>query len=290
MTGFARAEGALFGTSWAWELRSVNGKSLDVRLRTPPGFEAVEAKVRPLVQGRFARGTINATLTLQASTRVTEARINEPVLAAVIEAARLIATRIEAGAPSVDGLLALKGVIEIVEAEPSAEQRTALDAAILASFETALDALAAARLSEGAAIGAVLGGRVDEIARLTGLAEACPARTPDAIRARLTEQVRVLLEGANGLDPDRLHQEAVMLAAKADVREELDRLMAHVAQARRLLTEGGPVGRKLDFLAQEFGREANTLCAKANDVSLTQIGLDLKHVIDQFREQVQNLE
>jgi uncharacterized protein (TIGR00255 family) len=153
-----------------------------------------------------------------------------------------------------------------------------------------LAGLAAARASEGVAIAAVLNGRVDEIARLTDAAEACPARQPEAIRARLAEQVKALLDASSSFDADRLHQEAVMLAAKADVREELDRLKAHVEQARRLLKEGGPVGRKLDFLAQEFGREANTLCSKANDVSLTNIGLELKHVIDQFREQIQNLE
>jgi uncharacterized protein (TIGR00255 family) len=290
MTGFARAEGLAFETNWAWELRSVNGKSLDLRLRTPPGFDAIEAKVRPLVQARFARGTITASLSLSTAARTAEARVNEPVLAAVIEAARVISTRIDARAPSLDGLLAIKGVIEIVEAEQSPAQREALQGAILASFEEALAGLAAARASEGVAIAAVLNGRVDEIARLTEAAEACPARQPEAIRARLAEQIKALLDASAGLDPDRLHQEAVMLAAKADVREELDRLKAHVDQARRLLTEGGPVGRKLDFLAQEFGREANTLCSKANDVSLTNIGLELKHAIDQFREQVQNLE
>ena len=290
MTGFARAEGAANEASWAWELRSVNGKSLDLRLRTPPGFDALEAGVRAAVQARFARGTIHASLTLNGGTRAVAARVNEEVLAAVLTAAKGIAARIDAAPPSLDGVLALKGVIEIVEAEPEEGARQALADAIFATFSTALDGLATARASEGAALGTVLAARLDEIERLTAAARDCPTRRPEAIRARLAEQIRALLDGAATLDSDRLHQEAVLLATKADIAEELDRLVAHVDQARRLLAEGGPVGRKLDFLAQEFSREANTLCAKANDIALTRIGLELKGVVDQLREQVANLE
>ena len=294
MTGFARAEGAAnsatSSVSWVWELRSVNGKSLDLRMRTPPGFDALEANARTLVQGRFARGSIQASLTLTSSARAVEARVNEQVLAAVLAAAKTIAARVDAAPPTLDGLLALKGVIEIVEAEPEEGARQALLDAIFATFQEALDGLATARASEGAALGTILATRIDEIERLTDAARANPARRPEAIRARLAEQIRTVLDAAATLDSDRLHQEAVMLATKADIAEELDRLTAHVAQARRLLADGGPVGRKLDFLAQEFGRESNTLCAKANDISLTQIGLELKGVVDQLREQVANLE
>lgn len=290
MTGFARADGATDALAWTWELRSVNGKSLDLRLRLPPGLDTVEQQCRALAQSRIARGTIHASLAVARTGATSEVRINEPVLAAVIEAARLVAARIDAQKPTLDGLLAMKGVIEIVEAEESEEARTRTAAMLVEGFARALDALVAARAGEGAATGAMLAARVDEIARLTRLAETSPVRTPDAIRARLAEQVKALVAGGNGLDPDRLHQEAVLLATKADIREEIDRLAAHVAAARKLLAEGGPVGRKLDFLAQEFSREANTLCAKSNDVGLTATGLDLKHAVDQFREQVQNLE
>jgi uncharacterized protein (TIGR00255 family) len=212
------------------------------------------------------------------------------VLAAVLETFRSIAKRVDAQPPSLDGILGLKGVIEIVEAEENEQERREAEQAAVKGFEQALAELVAARRREGAALARVLMERVDEIAKLTAAAEASPARKPEAIRARLAEQLRALFDTGEKLDPDRLHQEAMMLAAKADVREEIDRLAAHVEAARELIGKGGAVGRKLDFLAQEFNREANTLCAKANDVTLTTIGLDLKAAVDQFREQVQNLE
>jgi uncharacterized protein (TIGR00255 family) len=203
---------------------------------------------------------------------------------------REFGTKVTASPPSLDGLLALKGVIEVTDAEENEAERRTAEAAVIAGFAVALGSLAEMRRGEGAALGRVLGARLDEIATLVERAEHAPGRQPEAIRARLAEQIAALLEQSERFDADRLHQEAIMIATRADVREELDRLTAHVAQARRLIAEGGPIGRRLDFLAQEFNREANTLCAKANDVELTNIGLGLKAAVEQFREQVQNVE
>jgi uncharacterized protein (TIGR00255 family) len=203
---------------------------------------------------------------------------------------RQFGTKIAATPPSLDGLLALKGVIEITEAEENENERRAAEAAVIAGLAEAIGALAETRRSEGAALGRILAARLDEIAALVERAEHAPGRRPEAIRARLADQIAVLLAQSERFDADRLHQEAIMIATKADVREELDRLVAHIEQARRLIKDGGPIGRRLDFLAQEFNREANTLCAKANDVELTNIGLELKAAVEQFREQVQNVE
>ncbi len=212
------------------------------------------------------------------------------VLDAVVAAARQLASRIEASPPSLDGLLALKGVMEVAEAEEGEEERRNAEAVVTAGFAEAVGALAAMRRHEGAALGHVLATRLSEIAALAQRAERVPGRRPEAIRVRLAEQVATLLAQSERFDADRLHQEAIMIATKADVREELDRLAAHVAQAQTLIGQGGPIGRRLDFLAQELNREANTLCAKANDVELTNIGLELKAAVEQFREQVQNVE
>jgi uncharacterized protein (TIGR00255 family) len=290
MTGFARADGSNDACRWTWELRSVNGKALDIRLRLPPGFEHVEAPAREKLGGALARGNVQASLTTQDQPRAARIRINEAVLAEVVAAMRRLGETIPLQPPTVDGLLAIRGVVETAEIVETDEERLALAAAILADLDVALAALVTARQTEGKAIGAVLGARLDEIGKLVAAAEASPARTPEAIRARLAEQVAALLDASQRLDEDRLHQEAALLATRADIREELDRLTAHIAAARGLLGETAPVGRRLDFLAQEFNREVNTLCAKANDRSLTAIGLDLKAVVDQFREQIQNVE
>jgi uncharacterized protein (TIGR00255 family) len=290
MTGFARTHGVSGTYAWAWEIKSVNGKGLDLRLRLPPGWDAIESAVRAKTAGRLARGNVSATLEVRREGAPPTVRINEPVLNAVLAAIREVATRADAARPSLDGILGLKGVMEIAEAEENPDERGGAEAAVLAGFEQALSALIKERQREGQALGAVLSERVDAIAKLAAAAEANPARKPEAIRVRLAEQVKALLATGEKFDPDRLHQEAMLLAARADVREELDRLAAHVAAARTLLSEGGAAGRRLDFLAQEFNREANTLCAKASDVSLTAIGLELKAAVDQFREQVQNLE
>jgi uncharacterized protein (TIGR00255 family) len=290
MTGFARADGSNDACRWTWELRSVNGKALDIRLRLPPGFEHVEGPAREKLGGALARGNVQASLTTQDQPRAARIRINEAVLAEVVAAMRRLGETIPLQPPTVDGLLAIRGVVETAEIVETDEERLALAAAILADLDVALAALVTARQNEGKAIGAVLGARLDEIGKLVAAAEASPARTPEVIRARLAEQVAALLDASQRLDEDRLHQEAALLATRADIREELDRLTAHIAAARGLLGETAPVGRRLDFLAQEFNREVNTLCAKANDRSLTAIGLDLKAVVDQFREQIQNVE
>jgi uncharacterized protein (TIGR00255 family) len=290
MTGFARGHGVSGPYGWAWEIKSVNGKGLDLRLRLPPGWDAIESAIRARAAETLARGSIQAALTVERTGAAASVRVNTDVLEAVLAAARQIARRIEASPPTLDGLLGLKGVIEIGEAEESEDERRGAEAAITAGFGEAIAALAAMRQHEGAALGRVLDARLGEIDDLTDRAERVPGRRPEAIRARLAEQVGALLAQSDRFDPDRLHQEAILIATKADIREELDRLAAHVAQARLLMVQGGPIGRRLDFLAQELSREANTLCAKANDVELTNIGLELKAAVEQFREQVQNVE
>jgi uncharacterized protein (TIGR00255 family) len=290
MTGFARADGSANGTRWTWEIRSVNGKGLDIRLRLPAGFERLDPPARERCAGQLTRGNIQSTLTIVSDASAARIRINEEVLGEVLAAMQKIGGRIDVQPPTLDGILAIRGVVEAADNELDEATRAALDEEILKSFDRTLADLVVMRAREGQAIGNVLGARLSEIARLVRAAEASPARRPEAIRARLAEQVAALLDAAPALDPDRLHQEAVLLATKADIREEIDRLDAHVVAATEMLAEGGPVGRRLDFLAQEFGRETNTLCAKANDRTLTAIGLELKAVVDQLREQIQNLE
>lgn len=290
MTGFARAAGAGRGYRWTWELRSVNGKGLDIRLRLPPSFEHLDQPARERLGKALQRGNLQVGLSLQRETAASALRVNEELLRQVMDLVRRVGSEIDAAPPTLDGLLSIRGILETVDAEDDPAVAEALAADLLVDLDTALVELVAARDREGAAIGAVLSARMDEIERLTAAAEASPARTVEAIKKKLADQVAALLDASPALDPDRLHQEAALLATRADIREELDRLTAHVAAARALLAEGGPVGRKLDFLAQEFNRETNTLCAKANDRSLTAIGLDLKAAVDQLREQVQNLE
>jgi uncharacterized protein (TIGR00255 family) len=290
MTGFARADGVAGAYTWTWELKSVNAKGLELRLRLPPGWDSVEVPARGRASEVLIRGTVYANLSVNRAGIPPVVRVNESVLAAVLATIGDVAHRIDAAPPSLDGILALKGVIEVSEADESEEARGAAEGAILAGFGDALAGLSDMRRREGEALGRVLSARLDELAVLAQQAEAAPGRRPEAIKARLAEQVAVLLDASDRFDADRLHQEAILIASKADIREELDRLSAHVAQARRLVETGGSVGRRLDFLAQELNREANTLCAKSNDVELTNIGLELKAVVEQFREQVQNLE
>jgi len=296
MTGFARGHGAVAGGdgvaeyAWAWEIKSVNGKGLDLRLRLPPGWDEVESAVRAKVATALSRGTVHATLTVERQGKSPIVRVNEGVLAAVLAGMKALSERLDAERPRLDGILGIKGVVEVIDAEDAEDERRAAQAAVVAGFAAVLDMLAETRRREGEALARVLSARLDEIATLVARAEAAAARRPDAVKERIAEQVAALLQASDRLDPDRLHQEAVLIAARADVREELDRLAAHVAQAQTMVREGGPVGRRLDFLSQEFNRESNTLCAKANDLELTHIGLELKNVVEQFREQVQNLE
>jgi uncharacterized protein (TIGR00255 family) len=290
MTGFARGHGAAGTYGWSWELKSVNSKGLDVKLRLPPGWDAIEAPVRAKASEALSRGSVFANLTVSRQNAAPAVRVNEPVLAAVLATLKGLSGKVDAAPPTLDGILALKGVIEVSEAEENEEERAAAESAIVTGFVQALKGLAEMRRSEGDALGKILIGRLSEIAELTARAEATPGRKPEAIKARLNEKIAELLDGSQRFDADRLHQEAILLASKADIREELDRLTAHVEQGKKLISAGGPIGRKLDFLAQELNRESNTLCSKANDLELTNIGLDLKAVVEQFREQVQNLE
>ncbi|MEX0751939.1 MAG: YicC/YloC family endoribonuclease [Xanthobacteraceae bacterium] len=290
MTGFARGHGVSGAYAWAWELKSVNAKGLELRLRLPPGWESIEGPVRARAAEILARGTVHGTLTVSRQGVAPVVRINEDVLTAVLATLRDLAGRIEAAPPRLDGILAVRGVVEVLDQDEREEERRAAEAVAVAGFGDALAALADMRRQEGETLGRLFAARLDEIAALVARAEAAPGRRPEAIKARLSDQIAALLAASDRFDADRLHQEAVLIATKADIREELDRLASHVGQARGLLRQGGAVGRRLDFLAQELHRESNTLCAKANDVDLTNIGLELKSVVDQFREQVQNLE
>ncbi len=290
MTGFARGHGVAGAYAWSWEIKSVNAKGLDIRFRLPPGWDAVEVAARARATQALSRGTVYCNLTVARQGVPPTVKVNEPVLNAVIATLNQLTGRIDAAAPTLDGILALKGVIEVTEEDEREDEHRAAEAAILKGFDKALVDLDAMRKHEGDTLGQLLTTRLDEIAAFTAQAEAAPGRKPEAIKARLAAQVAALIDASQRFDSDRLYQEAIMLATKADIREELDRLVSHVAQVRKLLAEGGPAGRRLDFLAQELNRESNTLTAKANDVELTNIGLQLKSVVEQFREQVQNLE
>lgn len=288
MTGFARQTGVTDLQNWVWELKSVNARGLDVRVRVPPGLDMVGDEARKRILAAFSRGTVNATLTMSSEGAVPRPRINAEALHTLLASLGSVDLPDGIGPLSFDGLLAVRGVVEVVEDAGAGPE--VLAGPMLAGLDLAIASLKTARLAEGRALAAVLAGQAQAIASLTEAAEAHPARTPEAIRARLAEQVAALMASANGLDQARLHQEAAILAVKSDIREELDRLKAHIDALRLLLASPGSIGRKLDFLAQEFGREASTLCAKANDVTLSRIGLDLRTVVDQLREQVQNVE
>jgi uncharacterized protein (TIGR00255 family) len=290
MTGFARGHGASGPYAFEWELKSVNAKGFDLRMRLPPGWDELESFAKKRASEVLSRGTVYANFNVKRTNAISTVRVNEDVLASIVRIAGTLASKIDAVAPSIDGLLSIKGVIEIVEPEnDEVEDKAAREAAAVA-FDQTLAHLVDMRQREGVALGQILLQRMNEIEQLAGKAEAAPGRKPDAVKARLAEQIAVLLETSDRFDPDRLNQEAVLIAAKADIREELDRIASHVAQAREMIAKGGPVGRRLDFLAQEFNREVNTCCSKSNDIELTNTGLEMKNVVEQFREQVQNLE
>jgi len=290
MTGFARAVGSEGPYRWVVELKSVNAKGLDLRVRTPPGFDSIEGEARARLGRSLARGTCFANVSAQREGGASEAKINREALTAVIDAAKAAARETGLEPPTLDGVLAVRGVVEIGEAADDAALMAAISSGVLRSLDEAIAALVDMRQSEGTALATILGERLASIAALTRAADDNPGRRPEAIRARLAQSIATLLEANRGFDENRLHQEAILLAAKADVREELDRLGAHVEAARSLVAAGGPVGRRLDFLAQELAREANTLCAKSNDAALTAIGLELRSQIEQLREQIQNVE
>jgi uncharacterized protein (TIGR00255 family) len=290
MTGYARGSGAADGATFSCEIKSVNGRGLDVRLRMTPGFDALEAELRRRIGRVLARGSVTLTLDVERDGAGAAVSINSQALDVVVAALEQLSHRIEAQAPRLDGILALKGVL-VERAHPlTADAEERLHAAILATVDKCLAGLVEARRAEGKHLAAILLERLDEIAALTAAAESHPSRSRDAALERLRGQIADLRDSGAGLSEERLAQEAMLLATKADIREELDRLSTHVKAARKLLADGGPIGRKLDFLSQEFNREANTLCSKSSAVDLTAIGLDLKAAIDQLREQLQNIE
>jgi uncharacterized protein (TIGR00255 family) len=298
MTGFARAEGRLEGKTplaWAWEARSVNGKNLEARVRVPHGYESLEVPARQAAAEAFARGSINLALTVTSDTATREVTIDEAALDHLIALASRKALAFSPQEKATIDPARLDGLIALAQTRASteaidAQTLAARDAGLLVGLKGTLERLAAARRQEGVQLGAVVGGHIDTIAALCNEARALAATQPDALKARLLQQITELSEGVPALSPERLAQEAVLLAVKSDIREELDRLAAHVDQARTILAKGEPCGRRLDFLSQEFNREANTLCSKSADVALTRVGLALKQAIDQFREQVQNIE
>ena len=289
MTGLAQVAGDSGPARWTWELKTVNAKGLDLRLRLPPGFDALEIEARKRIGVRLARGTCHAALTIMREKLPVQLRVDTEKLAALTQTLADVPLPPGIGPATLDGLLALPGMVETAERVHDPVAAETLKADCAAGLDDALDALVAMREVEGAALRDVLGTRLAAIARLTTAADDAPQRTPTVIRAKLAATIATLAE-RHALAPDRLHQEALILAARADVREELDRLQAHVAAARQLLAEGGPVGRRLDFLAQEMSREASTFCAKVDDAALTAMGLELRVEIEQLREQVQNVE
>lgn len=290
MTGFARASRGHGVAAIVWEVKSVNGRGLEARFRLPQGFDRIEPQAKALVQERLTRGNLQASLSITQGGSLRRPMVDEEFLRDLAELAHRLTEDYGAAPARADGLLALRGVLDFPDPTADEREREALDAAVLETFGEALGELVQARRQEGRALAAILDPLIARIEALTLAAEADPSRAPEAIRSRLAEQVAGLLDAAPGLDEARLAMEAAFLATKADIREEIDRLKTHVAASRTLIDGGGVVGRRLDFLAQEFNREANTLCSKSNAGSLTSIGLELKAVVDQLREQVQNLE
>jgi uncharacterized protein (TIGR00255 family) len=290
MTGFARQTGAHGNFTWAWELKSVNGKAFDVKLRLPQSCDHIEVLSRAAIMQGFKRGNVQASLTTVGTETEEKIAINEVVLENYIALAEKLRARLGSGKLKAETFLTLKNVFEYAVTPIGEEEQAMLDAEILSSLNQAITALGVARRAEGAQLHKILSAQINRIEELTIAARDNPSRTPEIIRARLKEQVTRLLETGASFDQERLHQEAVIIATRADIQEEIDRLIGHVESARELLQSKEPVGRKLDFLAQEFNREANTLCSKAGDKAMTTIGLDLKTTIDQLREQVQNIE
>jgi uncharacterized protein (TIGR00255 family) len=290
MTGFARSDGAAGPMSWTWEVRSVNGRGVDLRLRLAPGFEALEPQVREGVAQRISRGSLTINLNVKRTEGATQIRLNEVALGQVLAALGRVRSITDVAPPRPEALLAIRGVLEIAEPEESAAEGKACNGAMLASLGTVLDAMVSARAAEGTRLKVIVAQQLAAIERLVGVIAASPARSSEAIRQRLKDQLARIFDTGVALDEVRLYQEAALLATRADIEEELNRLGAHISAARDLLASTEPAGRRLDFLAQEFNREANTICSKANDADTTRAGLELKAVIDQMREQVQNIE
>ncbi len=290
MTGFARGTGRDGRLAWSWEAKSVNSRGLDIRCRFPTGMDSLEPGARRAAAERFGRGSVVLSLQTDSAGGEARLRINRAALEQLVAIVDELRGEVDAAPPSIDGLLGIRGVVELADEEETDAERERRGAAILATLDETLDALAAARREEGAHLATVLSGQLDTIAGLADAAAENAALQPEALRRRLKERVAEVLDAVPPLTEERLGQEVALLLVKADVREEVDRVRAHLAAARELLAGGGPCGRRLDFLCQEFNREANTLSSKAADIELTRIGLALKAAIEQFREQVQNVE
>jgi uncharacterized protein (TIGR00255 family) len=290
MTGFARRQGSIGDFLWAWELKCVNGRNLEVRCKVPGGYDPLDGFVRAASAERLKRGNLSVNLIVDDKQAAPAFRINEAALAQLGQLLQGLKGRIDAAPPRLDGLIGLKGVLEIEDQVVAPEVLEKRLLAMQADFTAALADLQRARLEEGAKLDIITRQHLGEIERLSKAAAGAAAAQPAAVRARLARQIAELLPPVVTLPEERLAQEVALLAAKADVREELDRLAAHVAAARSLLDQGGAIGRRLDFLCQEFNREANTLCSKADDLALTNLGIELKAAIEQLREQAQNIE
>ncbi|MHA1523575.1 MAG: YicC/YloC family endoribonuclease [Alphaproteobacteria bacterium] len=290
MTGFATISGEATKFNWVWELRALNGRSLDLRVRLAAGFEALEPDLRALAARHLRRGACQISLQTRRHNDTAELRINEATFNRAIELLDRIRNQTDAQAPHADGILALKGVLEFADIPETDEERQSRCDLVLASLSQGLEALVEARAREGAKLDQVMRALLADITRIKAQIGALPARTPEAQMARLRQQLDRLSEAHGEFAAERLYQEAALLATKADIREELDRIDSHVEAAYALLETGEAIGRRLDFLAQEFNREANTICSKSTDIETTQAGLELKSVIDQLREQVQNVE
>jgi uncharacterized protein (TIGR00255 family) len=291
MTGFSRRDDAEGGYRWTWEVKSVNSRNLDLRFRLPPGSDDLEGRARALAPDRFVRGNVSVHLSLQRPDRVQRVQVNHEVLDQMLALAAQIQDAAKAQPVSVEGLLGLPGVLEpMAEEEETEEDREARNSTLLDSLAHAFDALVAARAEEGARLVVIMEERLAEIEANCTAAEAIASNQPAAAQQRLRDQIDELLGSEKPMAEDRLAQEIALIVSRGDVREELDRLAAHVASARELIGEGGAIGRRLDFLCQEFNREANTLCSKSSDLELTRIGLDLKAAVERLREQVQNVE
>ncbi|MEQ1756106.1 MAG: YicC/YloC family endoribonuclease [Micropepsaceae bacterium] len=290
MTGFARAHGSHGVWRWHWEVRSVNARGLDLRVRLPEGFESLEQPTRILASERFTRGGVTATLTVDSEANRGAIRINEDALNQVLTALRTLEGSVRAELPRLDGILALRGVIEVQPNEVGQVELASRDAALLSSLTQALDGLATARREEGSRLNNFLGNQTSKLAELVEQAARLASSQPEMLQGKLKNALALLAANTSGFSPDRIAQEVALLLVRADVREEIDRLKSHLTQANDLLASKGAQGRRLDFLSQELNREANTLCSKSSDIQLTRVGLELKTIIDQFREQVQNVE
>ena len=290
MTGFGRAEGHYKHYSWVWEIRSVNGKGLDVRMRIPPGLDAFDQFIKTTIKKEITRGSINVLLQLSKEETDTDVKVNEAALDKLIGVAKKASVDHDLPMPSLDSLLSIRDVVEIILTEDNENQISERNDILKKSFIEALSELKSSRQEEGLATRKMLSDVIDQVEDLLNQAEEIVNNQPSLLKEKYEEKVNALFDNKQDIDKDRLAQEIVLLATKADTKEETDRLRAHIASARTMLDAKGTIGRKMDFLTQEFNREANTLCSKSSDIALTNIGLSLKTAIDQIREQVQNVE